>query len=188
VGEGNKQGPTPAAKQPVRGGEGGGLGSGRKAQPKRPTGASSFIQAGADNSIPEYGSEVSGSQKAEAEKALAAFLSARVKKNWSVACFYLGSQQRGLMETLAKSSKAKVTGCRGALAIIATHTSSAELANAPSGAIDAFRVKGSKAFALFYGPHRHKYMMPMVLERGGWKVSQLAPVSYPVGAPTTLTR
>jgi hypothetical protein len=48
----------------------------------------------------------------------------------------------------------------------------------------ALRVKGDKAFALFYGPHAQQYMMPMVREGGAWKVTQLAPMAYPpAGSP-----
>ena len=57
-----------------------------------------------------------------------------------------------------------------------------EKSNPLRSGLAAFRVEGDKAFALFYGPHRQQYMMPMVHERGSWKVNQLDPVTYPPGS------
>jgi hypothetical protein len=146
-------------------------------------GASAFLTPGGDNSIPEYGAEAPLTQQTEATEALKGYLGARAESDWSAACSYLGSQSRGLMEKLAKSSKGKVPGCAGALAVFAAHTPPAELADPLSGAIAALRVKGEKAFALFYGPHEQKFMIPMTSEEGAWKVNQIAPVPYPPGVP-----
>ncbi|HVC08284.1 MAG TPA: hypothetical protein VND98_11975 [Solirubrobacterales bacterium] len=56
--------------------------------------------------------------------------------------------------------------------------------NSPfSGKLAAFRVEWEKAFARFYGPHRQQYMIPIVSEGGQWKINQVAPVAYPIGAP-----
>jgi hypothetical protein len=44
----------------------------------------------------------------------------------------------------------------------------------------ALRVKGKSAFVLFDGPKASKYVMPMLSEAGAWKVSQLAPLAYPL--------
>jgi hypothetical protein len=56
-------------------------------------------------------------------------------------------------------------------------------ANPLSGGLAAFRVKSPHAFALFYGPHNQQYMMPMASESGEWKVNQLDPIPWPIGAP-----
>ena len=50
--------------------------------------------------------------------------------------------------------------------MLSAHAPTAERANPLSGGLAALRVKGDKAFALFYGPHNQQYMMPMVSEGG----------------------
>ena len=52
------------------------------------------------------------------------------------------------------------------------------------GPILTLRIKGQSGFALFYGLHRQKYVMPMAREGGAWKVTQLAPIAYPLGSET----
>ena len=41
-----------------------------------------------------------------------------------------------------------------------------------------FSCQRQKGFALFYGPARQQFMMPMVREAGSWKVSQSIPIAY----------
>ncbi|HET9153690.1 MAG TPA: hypothetical protein VFN85_06215 [Solirubrobacterales bacterium] len=43
-------------------------------------------------------------------------------------------------------------------------------------------VKGDHAYALWVGPGEQGYAMPMVREAGAWRVTQIAPPSYPTGS------
>ena len=181
--EGRNQGATPAAQKPARGGEGGASGSGHKHQPTRRTGASAFIRSSGDNSIPEYGAEGSGSQKAEAGAALAAYLSARQAQDWGRACSLMGATVRRQVGVLAKASGGKAGDCARSYRSLAGYGAKRERADVLSGPLAALRVKGEKGFALFYGPHHQQFMMPMVREGGRWKVNQPIPIAYPIGAP-----
>jgi hypothetical protein len=51
-----------------------------------------------------------------------------------------------------------------------------------SDPLTALRLEGDKAFALWVGLHAQQYMMPIVSEGGAWKVNQLEPLPWPLGA------
>jgi hypothetical protein len=147
--------------------------------------AKSFLVKGGDNSIPEYGQEAGASERARAEATLATFLGARAHGEWSRVCDELTAATRGQLERLVKAAKGRagaISGCGGVLAAL-SRGPAATRANPLAGGVVALRVKGAVAFALFRGPHATKYMMPMRNEGGAWKVSQITPLPYPLGAP-----
>lgn len=146
-------------------------------------GAARFRVARGDNSIPDFGGEASTSERQRATAALAAFLRARAHGEWAKVCTYLTRAIRREMEGFAKSSTAKTKDCGAALGAL-QRGSAAERADALTGGVVSVRVKGTSAFVLFLGPHGSKYVMPMQNEGGGWKVTQTAPLAYPLGTPT----
>ncbi len=145
-------------------------------------GAASFRAPSGDNSIPDYGSEASPSEREHAATALAAFLRTRANGEWAAACTYLAAATRTQFERLLGGAKAKAGGCARVLAELSKSTAAhAETLTLTAG-VAALRVKGTSAFALFYGPKHSKYVMPMHNEAGAWKMSQLAPLPYPLGS------
>ena len=143
--------------------------------------AAAFVRPGADNSIPTYGSEASATVREQAAAALGAYLGARAAGNWTVACSYLGAAMRRQVSALVHASQGKVTSCTS---IFAKLGSQGESNTDPfEGSVAALRVKGDTAFALFYGPHRRQYTMPMAHEAGHWRVNQLQAIPYPPGSP-----
>ena len=145
--------------------------------------AAPFLVPAGDNSIPTYGAESSPTQRSSAGAALRAYLAASARGHWRAACFYMGSGVRGQLEALARASKGPVKGCVASSAKLSAYTHAAERADPLRGGLAALRVKGERAFALFHGPHGQRYMVPMVIEAGAWKVNQIQPIPYPVGAP-----
>jgi len=146
-------------------------------------GAASFRVQGGDNSIPEYGQEASASERARAETTLAAYLRARARGDWQAACAELAAATRAQLEQLGRAAaKAKgvTEGC-GPILQTLSGASAATRANALVSGVAALRVKGTTAFALFHGPRGSKYMVTMRQEGGAWKVSELAPIPYPLG-------
>jgi hypothetical protein len=147
-------------------------------------GAAGFRAHSGDNSIPDYGAEAPSSERARATAALAAFLRARAAGDWGMACTYLAAATRTQLERFLGSvkAKAKTGGCARVLGELskgsAAHTETLTLTNG----VAALRIKGTSAFALFHGPKGSKYVMPMRSEGGVWKVSQLAPLPYPLGS------
>jgi hypothetical protein len=143
--------------------------------------AAPFVKPQADNSIPTFGSEAGASDRSGAEAALRAYLSARAKGDWSTACAGLATALRQQTQALAGAS-AKAKGCAAIYKALAAGTPAAARADPLSGPVLSLRVKGASAFALFNDPHNQQYVMPMTLEGGAWKVTQLAPIAYPLGS------
>ena len=151
-------------------------------------GAVAFRMRGADNSIPDYGEEASAAERSAAGTALAAYLRALAKGQWPEACPHMASSMRRSLERLASTAKRlKGAGCAGDLKALVGSIASVR-ADPLTGALAAFRVKGTQAFALFYGPRGQKYYIPMVSEGGAWRVTQIAPDAYPLGTPTPASR
>ncbi len=148
--------------------------------------ASKFIVKGGDNSIPDYGQEAAAAERARAQAALTTFLHARAHDEWSRVCTELTAPTRQQLEGLLRTVKAKgklraIHGCGGVLAALSG--GAAGRATPQLTSVASLRVKGDVAFALFYGPHDVKYVMPMRYEGGAWKVDQLSPLPYPLGTP-----
>jgi hypothetical protein len=149
-----------------------------------PTGAAGFKVAHGDNSIPEYGSEADASTRARARESLRAYLEARESEEWAGACSHMAAPVQRQLKVLATGrEKKEETSCEAAFAQLASFGSSGARQNPLIGGLASFRVEGEKAFALFYGPGEHQYMMPMVSEGGEWLVNLIGPVPYPPGAP-----
>lgn len=172
----SSQAEAPIAISPDAGGNA--KGATGKSVPGAAGAAAPFVVPGADNSIPNYGSEASPSTNAEATSILKAYLEARQRGDWAEACVHLGTTPRRQLRVVAEASGAQGASCQS----IYPRLTTPERADPLGGAIAALRVKGDRAFALFYGAGRHQYMIPMIVEGGSWKVNQVAPLSYPIGA------
>ena len=160
-------------------------GSSSSSTTKQAGGAAAFVKPGADNSIPEYGSEAASSEVARAQAALSAYLVARAGAKWGRACTYLSASARANLQRYAGPSKGKAS-CAKLLAALSG--SAAARVDTLTGGLAALRVKGEKGFALYHGPHAQKYVMPMAAQGGAWKVTQLTPIPYPLGSTPPPTR
>lgn len=143
--------------------------------------AAPFLVSEGDNSIPTYGSEASASVRGEAEAVLSGYLRAREAEDWPAACAAMSAQVAKQLALL--SGRSGTTDCAKAYAALAEHGSAAERADPMVGGIASLRIESPHAFALFFGPGKQQYMMPLEEEGGGWKVTQIAPVPWPLGAP-----
>jgi hypothetical protein len=142
--------------------------------------AAPFLVSEGDNSVPTYGSEASASVRGEAERVLSGYLRARAAENWSAACAAMSSQVAKQLAVL--SGQSTKPDCVKAYAALAEKGSAAERADPMVGGIVSLRVESPHAFALFFGPGKQQYMMPLEEEGGAWKVTQIAPVPWPVGS------
>ncbi len=150
-------------------------------------GAASFRVTKGDNSIPDFGEEAHPSETQRADRALAGFLQARAKGEWSRVCAYLTAPRRRQFETLAKTSKGRPRGCGPVLAALLNGPATTRADPLTNDGIAALRIKNKTAFALFHGPNTSEYVMPMQNENGAWKMTQLTPVPYPLGTPAATT-
>jgi hypothetical protein len=145
--------------------------------------AAAFLVPTGDNSIPTYGAEANTGQIAAATAALRAYLEARAAGDWGTACAHTAATLQKQLALLVGAQGA-ASACASTYEKLASRAPASARADLLSGALAALRVDGETAFALFYGPQHHQYMMPLASEGGAWKVSQIAPIPWPVGAPT----
>ncbi len=101
-------------------------------------------------------------------------------------CEHLAHPLHKILEALARGSKRALRNCGERLAATLTGPASERADTLTHGGIAALRINGTTAFALFYGSNTNKYVMPMRNENGSWKMTQLAPLPYPL-TPTTPT-
>jgi hypothetical protein len=144
--------------------------------------AAPFLVGQGDNSIPTYGSEASGSESAAAEASLSGYLAARAAGDWASACTLMLASVAKQLALLAGEAGGSKPSCVDAYAKLSEHVPASERADPLTHGLTALRVESPHAFALFYGPHHQQYMMPMTSEGGAWKVTQIAPLPYPIGA------
>lgn len=138
-------------------------------------GLAGFRVAHGDNSVLDLGREASASQQRQATAMLAAFMRARARGEWAKMCPHIARATLRPLEAITKNG-----GCEPALAGLVTSSASERIDTFMHG-ITAMRIKANTAFVLFYGPNAGKYVMPMRSEDGAWKVTQLAPLPYPIG-------
>jgi hypothetical protein len=110
---------------------------------------------------------------------------ARAGSDWPAMCEHLARPLHKILEALARGSKRALRNCGEQLAATLTGPASERTDTLTHSGIAALRIDGKTAFALFYGPSANKYVMPMRNEGGSWKMTQLAPLPYPLTAATT---
>lgn len=145
--------------------------------------AAPFVEPHGDNSIPTYGRESTRPQRGQAEAALRGYLTARAGGEWSGACEGLTASLRRQVQAFAGGARAR--GCAAAYRALSAGAPASSRSNPLAHGLVALRLQGRRAFALFYGPDRQQYVMPMALEAGAWRVTQLAPIAYPLGSESS---
>ena len=165
TGESTASSPAPVAREKSRTGEEGD-------ERQSVAGAARFESEGGDNSIQEFGSEGSGTERAAAAAVLHRYLDARAEHDWEAACAQLAP---GLSETLAQQlwSKDGKHDCAAILARLTAAVPASALRRAAVADVGALRVEGEQAFLLFHGDNG-AYFMPMVQEDGAWRVAAIA--------------
>jgi hypothetical protein len=133
---------------------------------------------GGKEAVATFGKEASGSERAEASAVLEENLTARQAGDIAGQCATLG--KRG-MESVSQESAKSPSKCVAELKKIAEPLSSTETARKDTldGEIDAFRVGGNKAYALYHGNDGKDYAMPMEREDGSWKVGGILTIELP---------
>ena len=140
---------------------------------------------GADDSVQTYGVESSSAERTQATLALAAYLDARRREDWSAACEALGQRPTEQLEKLTKSLSAQgkeTNGCAAAMAALGEGspqppgTTITEVLSLRGGG----EISGDPSYLIFSGPPGQTlYSMPMYLE-GGWKVGLAVPAELPL--------
>jgi hypothetical protein len=141
-------------------------------------GVAQFEVKGGDNSIQEYGREGSEPEFAEAATALHNYLDARAAGAWSAACRYLASETTKQLVAQLNADDGG-SSCAEVMAVLSTGLPRAALRQAAVADAGALRAEGSHGFLLFHGAGGTVYFMPMVRERGHWRVAAVAASAAP---------
>lgn len=136
-----------------------------------------FRTPNGDNSIQTYGEEASAAEISAASVVLNNYLDARAKGGeWERQCSFLAkSTLTPLEELVSRSPQLKGEGCAEILQLLTGKIPAPARTSKLSGEIDALRVRGERAFALFHGTDGVDYFVPLIEEGGEWKVGALAP-------------
>jgi len=152
---------------------GGSAGDGSSAEVAggEPGGVVEFETRGADNSIQESGVEASAAERDQAAAALHGYLEAGVRRDWEEACRHLATPTH---EQIALGIGLEGEDCRLVLDAFFAEVSRQRFAAAAVATVGSFRVEGERGFLLYHGAEGVDYSMPMVRERGQWRVAAAA--------------
>jgi hypothetical protein len=150
--------------------------SGAAAHPKGRS--AEFRGSGIATEIVEFGTEAAARIGEEASPTLAKNLKARAAGDWSGQCATLSTKEAKKLGKDSTSTNVMVA-CEEGLRKLGTPLKKTEAARADTfgGQIDAMRVKGDIAYALYHGTDGTEYMMPMEQEHGEWKVASIETVT-----------
>jgi hypothetical protein len=139
-------------------------------------GSKKYRVGGGDNSVQEFGKEVSGGEFEAAAIALHNFLDARAEGNWAAACNYLSRGAREGFEQLAERAESiKDKSCGGILEKLTNPAAKQALKEEAAKAdIGSLRVEGDRSFLIYTAAGKTILAMPMAHEGGAWKVAGLA--------------
>jgi hypothetical protein len=149
--------------------------------------AESSHYEGGEESVEEFGSEASGSERDAILGAEQGYLAALAGKDFASACSYLSGQaRRSLSQLLTPAAKGK--GCAATLPALLSSSAPATASQQAGGKITKVRVQGDRAFVLFGAPGAKLYVFTLGREGGEWKATTIAasilvPAAGTVGTP-----
>jgi hypothetical protein len=128
--------------------------------------------------LSSFGQEAGSDEREAASRVLEENLRARAAEDWPAQCASLSaSLTKEIVERAELITAKKGAGsCAKGLELEAEPVPASVLKDPMTGPIDALRVEGKKAYALFHGAGNMGYAMPMVEEGGRWKVGQLTTI------------
>jgi len=140
-------------------------------------GIGQFREAGADNSIEQYGHEASREEMKQAAKVVHGYLVARVDSDWRVACSFASEElKERVRKILEFAEKAANPDCPHAMAALAQGEPPVADTRYRSTVVNAgsLRVKGDYGF-LFFNAGEEGRKLIMTRQIGRWKVGGLLP-------------
>lgn len=134
-------------------------------------GSDQFIIKEGDNSIQEFGEELSESELEEAAMAVHDFYVARAVGAWADACSRMSRILREQLEQLA--SKSNVKGCAPFLEAFTSPLPAATWREVTTVNAASLRREDDHGFLIYTGANEIVYAMPLKEEEGEWKVTGL---------------
>ena len=130
---------------------------------------------GGDNSIQTWGLEASGAERARVTRLVRAFLDARARADWKVACRHAAAKQRRTFERLAVGRNG-IEACARGMALLARGIPArAFRREAAIGEVLSLRKGGGYAFLIYCPADGEVYARALRLEGGSWRVISVGP-------------
>ena len=141
-------------------------------------GAAQFRVKEGDNSIQEYGEEVTDAEFEEAATVLHNYFDAMAAGNWAAACASFSESMVKSLETLGERMTNEPSGCAGVLGTMEDPLLDAPI-QAEADSIDAIslRAEDDTGFLIYRGLEENVYVILMKKDDGHWKVGALAGTS-----------
>ena len=135
-----------------------------------------FLVPEGDNAIQFFGREAPPAEREAASKMIHAWMHARAKADWAKDCSYF---HRTYSEELTKDahgvSDGKVKTCPQALDYFGPQASGNRRFNM-TGPIVSLRMREGRGYAQYHGDDGHDWIVPVMKEKGQWKVTIAAPI------------
>ena len=151
-----------------------GCGGGSSSDANEPEASKTFLIAGNENKIPRFGEEADEEEREAASAVLEENMAAREAHDLEPQCSSLtaGAIKRAEEEAAFREPG---PGCEPNLEELGTPWSITKeiRENTMTGPIDALRVKGDRAWALYHGAKGKDYAVKMEKEDDEWKVDSL---------------
>jgi hypothetical protein len=136
-----------------------------------------FVIPGGDNVVQVFGREGSRAERDEASKVIAAWMRARVARDWAKDCAHLSRAYiKNIVADARHTSEGKATTCPTALDFFGPLASGKRVYTL-SGPIDSLRVGEGRGYAQYHGREGIDWVVPMEKEGGHWKVAIAAPIN-----------
>jgi hypothetical protein len=137
------------------------------------------VREGADNSIQDFGDEITGSEFEEASTVLHNYLDAQAAGNWAAACATYSERMMKLIEQLGKATTNEDSGCAGILGGLSRYPEVDALREAEASHADAIslRAEDDRGFLIFRGFEDDVYFIQMDKDDGKWKVGAMEALS-----------
>lgn len=126
---------------------------------------------GAEESIEGFGNEAEAGDRRAILAAEKSYFAAAVSKRYGLACSRLATPVRSSLSKFSDSRPG--ASCRDALATLLAPQAYAALRQQLNGSVRKIRKKGNRAFVVFHAPGARLYQLPLVNEKGEWKVRLL---------------
>lgn len=154
-----------------------GCGGGSSSDASEPEAGKTFLVPGSKNKIPKFGEEADEEEREAASEVLEENLQARAAADFETQCSSLTPEAVKEVENEA-ALRNPGPGCEKNLTVLAEPLPETQKirANTMTGPIDALRIKGDQAWALYHGAKGKDYAMKMVKEDDEWKVDNVATV------------
>lgn len=130
-----------------------------------------FLGKGPNGELANFGREATTEEREAASRVVEESLRDRENEDWAGQCDTLTSTYARQVAQSAPPGQLKT--CSASIEAIAQGTKKGVLASTMTEPLAALRVEGTRAFAFYHGRAGKRYVIPLEMENGEWKLAAL---------------